>query len=436
MAVSSPALAEALAGLVGRAHVIDASDALDAHAVDGLRPRWVTRPARVEEVSGLLALARAEGLAVSARGSGAAVGLGNPPRRLDFVIDLVRLDAVTEYVAEDMVVSVEAGLTLGALARRLGGKGQMLPLDPIGGASRTIGGVLATNASGPLRFRHGTGRDLALGVRFVQADGTITWGGAKVVKSVTGYDVPKLLVGSLGTIGVIVGATLRVRPLPAASATWRIALPSRAVTESVLAALLDSGLEPDRVTLLNGAAGRACGHPDEQASLLVSFGSVCEAVESQSGALARLARAHGGEVEKQPESSWTRLDDALDAPVLLRLACEPKNVVFWLAELEQLAAGLGLHVSAVAQAGNGVLQAALIGTLPASRLDVALARPLREGLATEGGSLVIERAPAALKTALEVWGSIRQDSLTIMARLKHEFDPDGILNPGRFVGGL
>src|SRR5262249_56653131 len=115
------------------------------------------------------------------------------------------------------VVGGGGGMRLGGVAAGLAGHGQRLALDPIGGERRTIGGVLATSASGPLRFRFGTARDLLLGVRFVQADGTVTWGGSKVVKSVTGYDVPKLIVGSLGTIGVIVGATLRVHPVPAIS---------------------------------------------------------------------------------------------------------------------------------------------------------------------------------------------------------------------------
>jgi glycolate oxidase FAD binding subunit len=436
MTVSSPALADALAEIVGRAHVIDSGVALDAHAVDGVRPRWVARPGSVEETGGLLALAHAESLAVSPRGSGAATGLGNPPRRLDLVVALERLDAVTEYVAEDMVVSVEAGASLAALALRLREKNQMLTLDPIGGASRTIGGVLASNASGPLRFRYGTGRDLTLGVRFVQADGTITWGGAKVVKSVTGYDVPKLLVGSLGTIGIIVGATLRLRPLPAATGTWRLALPSPAEAESFLSALLDSGLEADRVTLLNGRAARACGQPDERLTFLVSVGSVQEAVLSQGSALTKLVGAHGGQARECPTSAWNSLGDALQRPTVLRLACEPKRLMFWLGELEQLASGLGVEVSVVAQAGNGMLQAALLGQLPGSRLEVDLVRPLRDGLASEGGSLVVERAPAELKTQLEVWGPIHPDSLQIMARLKREFDPDGVLNPGRFVGGL
>jgi len=436
MAVSSPALADALAEIVTRSHLIDAPATLDAHAVDGMRPRWIARPGRVEEVSRLLALAHGEGLAVSPRGSGAAVGLGNQPRRLDLVMDLARLDSVTEYVAEDMVVSVETGVTLGALAQRLGVKGQMLPVDPIGGGARTIGGVLATNASGPLRLRHGTARDLTLGVRFVQADGTITWGGAKVVKSVTGYDVPKLLVGSLGTIGVIVGATLRLRPLPEASATWRVELPSRPAAESCLAALLDSGIELERLTLLNRPARKACGDADDQLAFVASLGSVKEAVLDQGAALTRLIHAHGGQGQETAPSIWNRLGDALDAPVTLRLACEPKGLLFWLGEVEELASGLGLAVSAVAQAGNGVLQFALVGGVPTTGLDANLVQPLRDGLGPEGGSLVVERAPTELKAELEVWGPIPQDSLAIMTRFKQEFDPLGILNPGRFVGGL
>ena len=436
MAVSSPALLDALAEIVGPSQLIDSGAVLDAHAVDGMAPRWVARPGTAEEVGRLLALAHVEGLAVSPRGSGAALTIGNRPRRLDLVVDLARLSAVTEYVPEDMVVSVEAGASLAALGNRLREGSQMLALDPIGGATRSIGGVLASSASGPLRFRHGTARDLTLGVRFVQADGTVTWGGAKVVKSVTGYDVPKLMVGSFGTIGIIVGATLRLRPLPAASGTWRIGLTSWGAAERFLAALLDSSLEPERVSLLNGEASRACGSSDGGAAFLVSVGSVKEAVMSQGAALINLSGAHGGQVQEMPASCWGRLADALVGSVALRLCCEPKRLISWLGELERLAAGLGLGVSVVAQAGNGVLQATLLGEVPDGRLDVNLIRPLREGLAPEGGSVVIERAPAWLKAELDVWGPIDLDSLAIMTRLKKEFDPDGILNPGRFVGGL
>ena len=436
MAVTAPALLEALADIVDREHLIDDAAALDAHAVDGVTPRWVARPGSAEEVGRVLALAHAEGLAVAPRGTGSSVALGNRPRRLDLVVDLARLDAITDYVPEDMVATMEAGTPLAAVGRRLAERGQMLALDPIGGSSRSIGGVLASNAAGPLRFRYGTARDLTLGVRFVQADGTITWGGAKVVKSVTGYDVPKLLVGSLGTLGLIVGATLRLHPLPAATGSWLLAWDSREAAESFLAALLGSSLEPERVTLLNGEASRACGRTGGELALLVSIASVEEAVLSQGTALARLAGMHAGQVQKLSPSCWEQLGEALKGPVALRLSCEPKRLIFWLGELERLASGLGLAALVVAQAGNGVLQCALQGEVPGSALDGNLLRPLRKGLAPEGGSLVVERAPAALKAECDVWGPIHPDLLAIMSRVKRAFDPDDILNPGRFVGGL
>ena len=436
MAVSSPALGEALADAVGREHLLSDSAALARHAVDGLTPRWVARPESAAGVSRLLTLACGEGLAVAPRGSGSSLALGNPPRRLDVVLDLTRLSAVTDYVPEDMVASVEAGVPLATLAGRLAERGQMLALDPIGGSSRTIGGILAGNASGPLRTRYGTGRDLLLGVRFVQADGTITWGGAKVVKSVTGYDVPKLMVGALGTLGVIVGVTVRLHPLPPASGSWLIALRAREAAESFLAALGDSTLEPDRVVLLNAGARHACGHQSQERAVLVSVGSVEEAVQSQGAALVRLARAHGAEIQSVSSSIWGTLGEALAGHIMLKLHCEPKRLVFWLAELERLTARLGLLASVVAQGTNGCLQSTLEGQVSRIALREDLLRPLREGLTPEGGSLVVERAPIGLKVDLDVWGPISPESQAIMTRVKRQFDPDGILNPGRFVGGL
>jgi glycolate oxidase FAD binding subunit len=435
MVVSAPALDEALARVVGREHLTSDPAALARHAIDGVVPRWVARPGDVDGVSALMALAHGDGLAVAPRGSGAALSLGNPPRRLDLVLDLTRLRAVTEYVPDDLVASVQAGLPLNALAGRLSGNGQMLALDPIGGASRTIGGVLATNASGPRRFRHGAGRDLLLGVRFVQADGTVTWGGAKVVKSVTGYEVPKLLVGSLGTLAVIVEATLRLCPLPSATGSWLLALPSGEAAAGLLAALLDSSLEPDRVTLLAGGATRVCGLSAPELAIMVSVGSVEEAVESQGAALARLASAHDARAHAVPGSLWDALAEPL-APILLKVLCEPKRVVFWLGELERLSSRLGLAASSLVQPGNGVLNVALEGEVPGAAFAGNLLGPLREGLGPEGGGVVVERAPVHLKAGFDVWGSIHPELLAIMSRLKQQFDPSGILNPGRFVGGL
>src|SRR5438445_205089 len=176
------ALGERLRAVVGAEHLADGASA----AVDGVAPRFVARPANVAEVSRLLGLAHAAGLAVAPRGAGTAQGLGNPPTRLALVIALGRLNRVVEYEPADVTVSVEAGMTLDDLERVLGKHRQILPLDPPGWRPRTVGGVLATNASGPWRFRYGTGRHALLGLRFVQADGTVTWGGSRGVRSATG----------------------------------------------------------------------------------------------------------------------------------------------------------------------------------------------------------------------------------------------------------
>jgi len=436
MAVSSPALDRALGDIVGREHLLSDAAALEVHAVDGVRPRWVARPSAVEQISRALALASAEGLAVAPRGSGSSLSLGNAPGRLDLVLDLGRMQRIIEYVPEDMVGTAEAGLSLGALGAQLAARGQMLALDPIGGASRSVGGVLACHASGPLRVRYGTGRDLLLGVRFVQADGTVTWGGSRVVKSVSGYDVPKLLVGSLGTLGVIAEATVRLHPVPPARGSWLVSTPSHEIAADCLVALLASTLEPDRLAVLNAEASKLVGVDGAGAALLISFGSVAEAVASQGAALERLAKEHRAGATAVAAESWEQLAPALSGPVKLKLACEPRRLLHWLAELEREAAGLRLTVSAVGQGGHGVLESSLTGPLSARRLATRLLVPLRQELGREGGSLVVERAPAELKSELEPWGPISPELFAIHGRVKQAFDPNGVLNPGRFAGGL
>ena len=436
MAVSTPALHDALADLVGPAHVLRDPVARTRYAVDGLVPGVVVRPADAEEVSRVLALCSSERLAVVARGAGTSQDLGNPPRRLDLVLELGRLAAVREYVPEDMVATVETGLTLAGLAAHLAPHRQMLALDPPAGGARSVGGVLATHASGALRFRYGTGRDLLLGARFVQADGTLTWGGAKVVKSVTGYDVPKLLVGSLGTLAVLVEATLRLHPMPPATRSWQVALPSHAAARAFLAALLDSPLQPDRAALLDAAGLRRAGLTPDPVGLLLSIGSVAEAVEQQGRALEVLASGHGGRTEGIADAAWSGLGAAVDGPIRLRLACEPRRLLDWVAEAQVAARRLGVETALLAQPGHGVIQIAVWGSQELRRLGAELVRPLRAAVEAQGGSLILERAPAELKRDCEAWGTISLEILTIMKRIKSEFDPQDCLSPGRFVGGL
>jgi glycolate oxidase FAD binding subunit len=370
------------------------------------------------------------------RGSGSALDLGMPLARVDVALDLSRLTGIMEYVPPDMVATVQAGVRLDALGRELGKHGQMLALDPYGGPSRTVGGVIASGASGQRRFRYGTARDLLLGVRFVQADGTVTWGGSKVVKSVTGYDVPKLLAGSLGTLGVVVEATLRLHPVQPASGSWLFAFSSRDAAAAFVVAVLASALEPDRLAWLNGVALARSGMDSADAGVAVSIASVEEAVSAQGAALASMAASESGRVLALDEGFWSELGGALGGTLALKLAGEIRRLPFWSGELEKAFARRGLSAAIVGEAGNGVLRAAAEGSLSPADWAKDIVSPLRDGLSAEGGSLVVERAPVELKRAADVWGPIPAPALTVMKRLKAEFDPRGILNPGRFVGGL
>ncbi len=439
MVVSAAALTGALCGIVGSERLLTDRGALERYAVDGLVPRWVALPSGVEELSGLLRLASEEQLAVVPRGGGRRMGLGNLPARMDLVIDLSRFSELLQYEPDDLTVTVQSGMTLGSLAARLATRRQFLPLDPPMGTRRTVGGMIATNDSGPLRLRYGTVRDLLLGVRFIQADGTVTWGGAKVVKSVTGYDIPKLVVGSLGTLGVLAELTLRLHPIPEAEEHWLISFPSVERAGELLASVLRSSLQPGRLELFNSEALAELGLVSAPAAVAVTVGSVVEAVKSQITALEDIAQRGGAErCTPMGPGFWRELGRLrlTAGGVLLKVVTLPALVADRLSLISRLAASLGLTACVVAEAGNGVLRSRLEGSLSPGEWEERVIVPLRERVAPEGGSVVVEAAPRALKERLDVWGPIDPGALAIMKRLKAEFDPRGILNPGRFVARL
>ena len=439
MSVSTRSIEGALAEIVGRERVSAEPRLLVAAAIDGRPPRWVVSPGALEQVAAVLALAHDEKLAVAARGSASALDLGRPPARLDAVLDMRGLTRVTEDNPDDLTVSVEAGITAGALAARLAARHQWLPVDPPGWQSRTIGGLVATNAHGPLRARYGTLRDLLLGVRFVQAHGVSTWGGARVVKSVTGYDVPKLMVGSLGTLGVLTELTLRLHPMPESELTWLAAFPSAAAAQAFVACVLDSTLQPSRVELLSGAALRACAATPARAAVAIAIGSVEAAVRDQGALVEDFARRAGGGAAVAPAAFWERYDRAFargDGEMVLQVASLPSRLADTVDAIERGQEGLGSGAAVMITGCAAV--ATLRVTLTGAELEGAarFIERLRAFVGDFGGSVVIQSGPIALRAGLDPWGPLDPAALALMRALKDEFDPHRVLNPGRFVGGL
>jgi glycolate oxidase FAD binding subunit len=439
MSVTTRSVGAALADAVGASRITEKPEALRAAAVDERLPRWVVRPASVEKAAAVLALAAEAGLAVVPRGSGAALDLGAPPARLDVVLDTRDLNRVLEYKPDDLTVSVEAGLSAGALAATLRPRRQHLPIDPPGWAARTLGGLVATNAHGPLRTRYGTLRDLLLGIRFVQADGVVTWGGARVVKSVSGYDVPKLMVGALGTLGLLVEMTLRLHPMPDREATWLVALPSASAAQAFIALVLDSALEPMRLELLNAGALQACSAPAAAVGIAVSIGSVDAAVRDQGAQVEELARRAEGRAAALNERFWDDYDRAFakaEGEVVLHVGTLPSRIAETLDAVSRGQADLrsGAAPMVAGCAASGSLRVILTGA------DVedaaAFIGHLREAVGGFDGTVVVQAGPRELRTTLDPWGSVEPAAFAVMQRLRDEFDPRRVLNPGRFVGGL
>src|SRR5437588_6125514 len=182
-------------------------------AVDGVLPLSVIEPATSEELAGVLKAATAAGLRVISRGGASKIDWGNPPRAADLIVSTCRLKRIIEHAWADMTATVEAGCTVGQFQQILAEHGQRLALDPLWQDRTTIGGILATNDSGPLRIRYGSLRDLVIGITLALPDGTLAKSGGKVVKNVAGYDLPKLATGALGTLGIITQAIFRLHPI-------------------------------------------------------------------------------------------------------------------------------------------------------------------------------------------------------------------------------
>ncbi len=438
-------LVSILKGIVGETNVLHDPDRLRAFAVDGLLPRAVVSPGSVEEVSRLMATATAEKLGVCPRGNGTKMAGGGIPRKLDVVLSMLRINRITEHDVPNLSLSVEAGATLTAVQKQLAGtgKGSFLPLDPPYTEKATIGGIIAANGSGPRRYIYNTARDLLLGVKAVLPNGDIVAFGGRTVKNVSGYDMTKLMVGSWGALGVITEITTKLLPLPEASATLLVCFDDLAKAGALARKVLHSALLPSAMDLMDE---KAAGRLGEKARYLVAFSleGVGEAVERQVAEIGEMAKIEGATGTKalradDDRNFWVRLRDfalAAGAEVILKANFLISKQAEILGNYEKIARAAGVECAFIGHAGNGILRCYFAGDAAAKTAALAdLISRFTAEAAKQEGNLIVEAAPAALKEKVSVWGEPRNDTV-VMRRLKEKIDPAGILNPGRFVGGI
>jgi len=414
MAVVPPALDRAAPGRV--------RPAAEEDAVLGVQPEWMARPTSTDEVSALLSWACAHDVAVLPRGTGSKLGWGAAPRRAGLVLDTLDLVSSWEHAAGDLVVTTGAGQLLSTVQSRLGAAGQRLSLDPA--RSGTIGGAVATGASGPLRLRVGAARDLVIGMTFVRADGVVAHSGGKVVKNVAGYDLAKLLTGSFGTLGVITELTLRLHPLPQRRLWVGARAEGRSATQALVQSLVESQLMPAAIELdWAEGVGHVCVQLDGPADAVDAAGQEAREV---------VRNVAAGEVSiAQEPPAWWGTEPQVAGP-LLKVTHEIGSLEVVLAAVDRVADVSG----AMQLRGSPGVGTALLawGRPPAATEFAAALSLLRQEVARVSGSVVVLDADPALRDGVDVWGPVRGRGL--MQAVKAQFDPGQLLSPGRFVGGI
>lgn len=414
-----------------------AREAAGEDAVSGVTPRYAASPASTAEASALLRTAAEHDLAVVFRGAGSKLSWGAPPSRCDLVVDTLRLKAVVEHAAGDLVVQVQAGVAMADLAEVLGQAGQQLALD-VASPAGTVGGTLATGVAGPRRLRYGTPRDLVIGVTVVRADGTVARSGGKVVKNVAGYDLGKLFAGSYGTLGFITEATFRLHPLPAGTAYVTAEYPDGQSACEAVAAAAGSDLAPSAAEI-----SRPSRTGPLRAGILLEGDpqGVTERASLMRGLLGPAAQAHE---EAPPWWGWPA-----QTGTLVRIAFWATALPQVLAHIDAAAAQAGLDPSVTGSA-CGVIYASFAADCdPAAvkefltALRAAFARGEDCGRPASApvpdtprplASAVALYAPPDAAGQIDMWGMV--PSLGLMQAVKDQFDPGHRLAPGRFAGGI
>jgi glycolate oxidase FAD binding subunit len=356
----------------------------------------VEKPSTAEELARRLHQAAESGSAVVPVGGGKASDMGGPPLRRDVELHTTGLDRVLEHSQADMVVSVEAGITLEALQDELAKAGQFLPLDPFNSPGHTIGGLLATGWTGPLRMRFGSARDFLIGIRVALPDGHLASAGGRVVKNVSGYDLMKLHFGGMGSLGVIVAASFKVFPQPLRDVTVESVNSSIEEAWDASARAMELPLLPAALELFSDGRvlARFFGSPDAVDRMVSDLGW------KQADA------SVWGEHSRRAPESWARIAVPRTElrGVLSRL---PAGAEWWASP------GIGMAYWSFDDGLNDV-------------------RSARRAAEAADGSLVLMGARPDVTRELGAWGT-PPATLELMRRLKHAFDPQGILNPGRFL---
>jgi len=475
-------LVEGLAEIVGEAFVKAGSAALSMYRIDEVSPKAVVFPKDTEQVSEVVQLANRENMAIIPCGSRTKMAMGNPPARLDVVVCTSRMNHMMDVDTSNLTIRVESGVKFRDIQARLATQedrcylplddlvteadevicsdrshsGCFLPIDPSYADSATIGGIIAANSSGARRLLYRNIRDSILGVRMVAPTGEILGSGGKTVKNVSGYDVSKLAVGSMGSLGIICEMTLKLLPLPEKMETLLISFGSFSEASSFIDEVFETHLLPAGVDVMNQEVYNHLnmdGLPDLGANGYVSAIAIEgfeQAVDRMRTEIMGMAKANGARSDAHLQEerhllfrlAVSNLDAALadrESDLIKTRLNYPISEWRGIAEVvEKTFSDADLDYTLQIHAGNGICLPRLFilpNDVEAMSRGIYAVNSLLARCREVGGNLVVEGAPTEVKDRLKIWGETGSD-FVIMKRIKEQIDPSGIMSPGRFVGGL
>lgn len=385
--------------------------------IAGIEPRTVVAPHDQTELAALVCELYAADKTFAFVGGGTELELGNAPAPLDTAISTIGLNRVIEYSPEDQTISVEAGMTVAAIGNVLAQNKQFIALDVADPERTTIGGAISTDAYGRRRLRLGSIKDNIVGIGIVRADGTPAHGGGKVVKNVAGFDIPKLMVGALGTLGAVVSATFRVHPIDQSTAAVALRDVTTADVMLVCAQVIGEALVPSSIVAYGAG---------ERFDCVVSFDGFHRGVQEQVKSMRAIAGRLGfsaDELSPLERTSFGVLEQKArtDGQWRVRIGAAPSDLARF------------LSIEQIAGAGRIVYPALGTALISADVLDAATIERWRRTL--DGGTVVVTAMPQAMRATVDAWGEPPK-SMPFMRRLKANFDPKNLCNPGRFIGGL
>ncbi len=400
------------------------------------------RPQSVSEIGDIVRHAVAEGQAIYPLGGRTLLDIGFTPTRSGIAVDLRSLSQVLDYPARDMTITVQSGITLAQLQSLLATENQRLPIDVPKAGQTTVGGMLATNITGPRRLCFGTLRDYVIGISTINDHGQEVKAGGRVVKNVAGYDLCKLHIGALGTLGIISQVTLKLRPLPECTSLVTFGCETAAL-DRLLDDLHASRTRPICLDLLNQETVRflvrecKINLPDAPWVIVVGFEDNADDVgwqvrqlihELAPGSIQGLEARAGAACDPL----WRGLVEhtASGRRLTLKANLLPSAVSAFCRQLESLSESVRVQ----AHAGSGIVYGLLDGDLTLPRF-AAMLKELTDTAVRAEGNLIVPRCPSEWKRELPVWGRERGDHW-LMRQVKEKMDPQHLFNPGRFLAGI